>query len=129
VLLFLSRLSKFSCNRVYKSIAWLQVTLVIPWLAEPDQKMIFPKGVTFKRPEQQEAYVREWVKQRTGMECNFGITFYPSRYATEKCSILPVGDPTNYISDADVSPRPPTSMNALCHKPLLLQRRNCSEFI
>jgi len=82
------------------------VTLVIPWLAEGDQKMIFPKGITFQRPEQQEEYVRNWVKQRTGMDCTFGITFYPSRYAKEKCSILPVGDPTTYISDADVPPLP-----------------------
>ena len=35
------------------------------------------------------------------------VAFYPSRYAAEKCSILPVGDPTSYIPDSEVglSPR------------------------
>lgn len=47
--------------------------------------------------------MRNWVKQRTGMECNFSVRFYPGRYATEKCSILPVGDPTAYIADEEVS--------------------------
>ncbi len=80
----------------------LQVTLVIPWLARSDQKMIFPNGISFEGPEEQRQYVIDWVKTRTGMDCNFDIVFYPSRYATEKCSILPVGDPTAYIPDAEV---------------------------
>ena len=80
----------------------MQVTLVIPWLAKTDQQMVFPNGITFDSPEGQEAYVRNWVKQRTGMDCNFNVRFYPGRYATEKYSILPVGDPTAYIDDAEV---------------------------
>ena len=82
----------------------LQVTLVIPWLAKMDQQVVFPNGITFDSPEGQEAYVRNWVKQRTGMDCNFTVRFYPGRYATEKYSILPVGDPTAYIDDAEVGP-------------------------
>ena len=31
------------------------------------------------------------------------VTFYPGRYAIEKGSILPVGDPTQYISNEEVS--------------------------
>ncbi len=34
------------------------------------------------------------------------VTFYPGRYAIEKGSILPVGDPTQYISNAEVRIQP-----------------------
>ena len=78
-----------------------QVTLVIPWLAAPDQAIVYNK-ITFDTPAQQEAYVRSWARQRTGLPCNFKVAFYPGRYAAEKCSILPVGDPTTYIPDNEV---------------------------
>lgn len=81
----------------------LQVTLVLPWLAKSDQRAIFPHGLVFDGPEEQKEYVVDWVRQRTGMDCNFDIIFYPGHYATEKCSILPVGDPTSYIPDTEVS--------------------------
>lgn len=76
---------------------------MIPWLAKTDQKAVFPKGVIFNSPEEQEDYVRKWAEKRTGFESNFKVTFYPGRYAPEKGSILPVGDPTAYISDSEVS--------------------------
>lgn len=79
-----------------------KVTLMIPWLAKSDQKAVFPDGMSFDTPEQQEEYVRKWAEKRTGFESNFKVAFYPGRYATEKGSILPVGDPTAYISDAEV---------------------------
>lgn len=47
-------------------------------------------------------YVRDWVQRRTGFESDFKVTFYPGRYAPEKCSILPVGDPTQYIPEHEV---------------------------
>ncbi|KAL3142707.1 hypothetical protein ABBQ38_003008 [Trebouxia sp. C0009 RCD-2024] len=78
-----------------------KVTLMIPWLAKSDQKAVFPKGVIFNSPEEQEEYVRKWAEKRTGFESNFKVTFYPGRYAPEKGSILPVGDPTAYISDSE----------------------------
>lgn len=81
------------------------VTLVIPWLSQVDQAAVFPNSMSFDTPEQQEAYVREWAKMRTGLDCDFKVTFYPGRYAPEKGSILPVGDITEYIPDheADVA--------------------------
>ena len=74
---------------------------MIPWLAPPDQALVFNK-LSFDTPEQQEEYVRAWARKRTGLPCNFKIAFYPGRYAAEKCSILPVGDPTSYIPDNEV---------------------------
>lgn len=32
----------------------------------------------------QEAYIRDWARKRTGLDCNFRISFYPGRYAAEK---------------------------------------------
>ena len=46
--------------------------------------------------------VRKWVDKRTAFQCQFDIAFYPARYAKEKFSILPVGDPTQYIPDSEV---------------------------
>lgn len=79
-----------------------EVTLMIPWLAKADQRIVFPNNITFDQPEQQEAFVRDWVQHRTGFQSSFRIRFYPARYAAEKCSILPVGDPTQCISDEEV---------------------------
>jgi hypothetical protein len=81
------------------------VNLMVPWLAKSDQQRIFPNGVTFDSPSEQEAWVKNWLKKRTGFTPEFKLTFYPGRYAPEKCSILPVGDPTRYVPDsaADVA--------------------------
>jgi hypothetical protein len=58
-------------------------------------------------------YVREWVKKRTGFDSDFRVTFYPGRYAPEKCSILPVGDPTQYVPDHEVGLGPARCEQAL----------------
>lgn len=81
------------------------VNLMVPWLAKSDQMRIFPNGMTFDSPEEQEVWVKNWLKKRTGFSPEFTLTFYPGRYAPEKCSILPVGDPTKYVPDsaADVA--------------------------
>ncbi|KAK9789576.1 hypothetical protein WJX73_004366 [Symbiochloris irregularis] len=78
-----------------------KVTLVIPWLAPSDQRIIFPNNLEFDKPAQQEEWVRAWVDKRTSFPCNFKIAFYSGRYAPEKMSILPVGDPTEYIPDSE----------------------------
>lgn len=82
-----------------------KVTLVIPWLSKLDQAKVFPNGITFDSPEDQEVFVRNWVQKRTGRPSNFKVTFYPGRYAVDKGSILPVGDLTQCIPDneADVA--------------------------
>jgi len=82
-----------------------KVTLVLPWLSPADQERVFPNNMQFDTPEQQEEYVRDWARRRTGLDCNFKVTFYPGRYAAEKGSILPVGDITQVIPDheADVA--------------------------
>lgn len=81
------------------------VNLMIPWLAKSDQQRVFPNNITFETPEEQEKWVRDWARKRTGFDSNFSITFYPGRYAPEKCSVLPVGDPTAYVPErsADVA--------------------------
>ena len=90
------------------------MTLVIPWLALADQARVYPNNLTFANPGEQETYVRNWVQKRTGFDCNFRVTFYPGRYASEKGSILPVGDPTKYIPDSEVRSSLYTSSLSLC---------------
>lgn len=36
-----------------------QVTLVLPWLSVEEQSIVFPDHLTFSRPEQQEAHLKE----------------------------------------------------------------------
>ena len=61
--------------------------------------MIHP-SVIFNTPEEQGAYVRNWVKERCGFEpTGMKLDFYPGRYATDKYSIIPVGDVSDYITD------------------------------
>ena len=44
----------------------MQVTLVVPWLAQADQIRVFPNNLVFKEPSEQEACMREWITHRTG---------------------------------------------------------------
>ena len=78
-----------------------RVTLVIPWLNMVDQLRVFPNNITFTSPEEQETFVRTWVEKRTGRPSNFKVSFYPGRFASEKGSILPVGD----ITQVRIKPR------------------------
>jgi digalactosyldiacylglycerol synthase len=79
-----------------------EVTLYVPWLAPPDQAVVYPARHRFATPADQAAYVRTWARERTGLPCGFRLEFYPGRYAPEKGSILPVGDLTA-LSSADVA--------------------------
>ncbi|CAM9247264.1 unnamed protein product, partial [Choristocarpus tenellus] len=43
------------------------VTLMVPFLSPEEQPKLFPPGVVFETPEEQEASVREWLKD-AGLE-------------------------------------------------------------
>jgi len=77
-----------------------QVTLLLPWLAPSDQAAVHP-GKTFKSPDEQGDFVRSWVAERVGFAPPLKLTFYPGRWAPDKCSILPVGDITAYVPDSE----------------------------
>lgn len=74
-----------------------KVTLLVPWLSPQDQTAVYQRQ--FSTPEEQENFVREWLRARVGFDSDFQLKFYPGRYAPEKGSILPVGDITKCIPD------------------------------
>lgn len=71
------------------------VTLVIPWLELPeDQKQVY-NGRIFESREEQEAYVRDWLKSQANMihaAENLKIVFYNARYHGGLGSIFAMGD-------------------------------------
>ena len=77
-----------------------EVTLLVPWLARKDQRIVYPKRVEFKTPSEQEAYIMDWTKKRVGFAPKILIAWYPGRYATDKGSIVPVGDITLRVPKA-----------------------------
>ncbi|KAJ4971913.1 hypothetical protein NE237_005012 [Protea cynaroides] len=78
-----------------------KVTLVIPWLSLKDQQVVYPNNITFRLPTEHEAYVRQWVEERTGFIAGFNIKFYPGKFSRDKRSILAVGDITEIIPDEE----------------------------
>lgn len=78
-----------------------KVSLVIPWLSQKDQELVYPNKMAFKSPSEQETYVRQWLEERTGFISGFDIHFYPGKFALDKRSILAVGDITDIISDEE----------------------------
>ncbi|KAJ4744492.1 hypothetical protein LUZ62_012190 [Rhynchospora pubera] len=79
-----------------------EVTLVIPWLSLSDQVLVYPNGVTFDSPPEQESFVRRWIEERVDFKPEFEIKFYPAKFSTELRSIIPVGDITDCIPDEEV---------------------------
>ena len=78
-----------------------EVTLVVPFIPVDEQKTLHPNNV-FESPEQQETFVRNWVKERCGFDVpNLKLNFYPGRYATDKMSIIPVGDVSSHIKNSN----------------------------
>mmetsp|Transcript_9629 Transcript_9629/g.26989 ORF Transcript_9629/g.26989 Transcript_9629/m.26989 type:complete len:690 (-) Transcript_9629:614-2683(-) len=83
------------------------VTLVIPWLSqEEDRKKLYAK-YDFKTPADQEAHVREWLRDKAQMpdeadsETGIQILWYESRYHPTFMSIFSVEDICERISDED----------------------------
>lgn len=56
-----------------------EVTLVIPWLSLSDQVLVYPNGVTFSSPSEQESFVRRWIEERVNFRPEFQIKFYPAK--------------------------------------------------
>ncbi|KAM0065476.1 putative digalactosyldiacylglycerol synthase [Helianthus debilis subsp. tardiflorus] len=81
------------------------VTLLVPWLTRTDQELVYPNNITFSSPEEQEDYIRNWLKERVGFNADFKISFYPGKFQKERRSIIPAGDTSQFISskDADIA--------------------------
>nr|CAD1836786.1 unnamed protein product [Ananas comosus var. bracteatus] len=61
------------------------VTLVVPWLCKSDQELVYPNNITFSSPEEQEAYIRNWLEERVGFTADFKISFYPGKAKHYSC--------------------------------------------
>jgi len=81
------------------------VTLLIPWLNQEDQALVFHGKHSFEQPEEQTECIKDWVRKRTGFEAQFKIQYYPGRYDTSLLGIFPIGDLTVYIPVEEVSLR------------------------
>ncbi|XP_008799709.2 digalactosyldiacylglycerol synthase 1, chloroplastic [Phoenix dactylifera] len=81
------------------------VTLVVPWICKSDQELVYPNGMTFSSPEEQEVFIRNWVEERVGFKADFKISFYPGKFSKERRSIIPAGDTTQFIPsrEADIA--------------------------
>ncbi|XP_057826396.2 digalactosyldiacylglycerol synthase 1, chloroplastic [Cryptomeria japonica] len=77
------------------------VTLLVPWLCKEDQELVYPNKLTFDSPEEQEAYVRNWLESRTGFKSDFKIAFYPGKFSRQRRSIIAVGDTSQFIPDKE----------------------------
>ncbi|XP_062090268.1 digalactosyldiacylglycerol synthase 2, chloroplastic-like isoform X1 [Humulus lupulus] len=78
-----------------------KVTLVIPWLSLKDQELVYPNNFRFASPIEHEAYVRQWLEERTKFKSDFTIHFYPAKFSIDKRSILAAGDISEVIPDED----------------------------
>ena len=63
----------------YLAKAGKRVTLMVPWVHPLDQKLIFPAGLAFDTPLQQEEHIRKWLLERAGVRVSFELRFYPGR--------------------------------------------------
>ena len=84
------------------------VTLVVPWLThEEEREKLYGKQSGFRTPADQEAHVREWLRDKAGMPAEAdpatGIQFlwYAARYHPTFLSIFSACDICGLIPDAD----------------------------
>ena len=64
------------------------VTLLVPWLTRTDQELVYPNNITFSSPEEQEVYIRDWLKERGGFNADFKISFYPGKVTSSPLFFL-----------------------------------------
>jgi len=57
--------------------------------------------MTFACKEDQEAFVRQWVREQLGCNTRIRIAFYDGVYAPEFASILPTSDPTGCVPEEE----------------------------
>jgi len=70
-----------------------RITLVMPWLGREDQEFVFPPGLRFDTPAEQEAYIRFWAMEKASLpSVDFGIAWYPAAWAKVAGSIMPTTD-------------------------------------
>ena len=81
----------------YLAAAGYPVTLCLPWIHPDEQKAIFPAGLTFDEPAEQELAMLKWLAARDGEGAPFQISWYPARYDHARGSILPLGDATKWL--------------------------------
>merc|ERR1740130_2374752 len=72
------------------------VSLLVPWLPLEEQKIIHP-WVLFRKQEEQENWVRQWVYKKLGFTTNIRFLWYEGNYRNEFGSIFPLGDLTESI--------------------------------
>lgn len=71
------------------------VTLVIPWLELPEDQETLYNGRVFASSQEQEEYIREWLRTEAKMPDvanELDIVFYPARYHDGLGSIFAMGD-------------------------------------
>jgi hypothetical protein len=84
------------------------VTLVLPWLELPqDRRELYPSNLQFDSPEDQELYIRNWMREQDGIQeeadpnTGIRILFYPARYHSGLRSIFAMGDVCKLILTND----------------------------
>jgi digalactosyldiacylglycerol synthase len=84
------------------------VTLVLPWLELPqDRRELYPTNLQFDSPEDQELYIRNWMREQDGLQeeadpnTGIRILFYPARYHSGLRSIFAMGDVCKLILTND----------------------------
>ena len=106
------------------------VTLVIPWLElEEDRLELYGPNHTFSNPQEQEAYIRDWLMNDANMpdqanqDSGLKILFYPARYHSWLKSIFAMGDICavlrNQTTNGDLS-------NAVC---ILEEPEHCKHIL
>eukprot|EP00816_Leptocylindrus_hargravesii_P002202 CAMPEP_0196820976 /NCGR_PEP_ID=MMETSP1362-20130617/77315_1 /TAXON_ID=163516 /ORGANISM="Leptocylindrus danicus, Strain CCMP1856" /LENGTH=647 /DNA_ID=CAMNT_0042200021 /DNA_START=40 /DNA_END=1983 /DNA_ORIENTATION=- len=96
------------CKNYDKSAIISNVTLVVPWLEEENERLkVYGSGRRFECPADQEVFVRQWLAQTAGLpdeadaEHGLKIMFYNSRYHSGLGSIFAMGDICSLIPDED----------------------------